>query len=91
MNPNKILAHLQGVLLNTIYHAGKIEKIIHQSTWRAHCGVTGRSKADKKRSMQLKVKEWFNINVTDDEADAIGLGKCAADTSSMGQHMEDWE
>ena len=33
----------------------------------------------KKRSMQHKAKEWHDITVTDDEADAIGIGKYVAD------------
>ena len=28
------------------------------NTWRHHCGVTGRTRIDKKRSMQNKAKKW---------------------------------
>jgi len=87
----KVLARLQGALLNTIFASKIIVQVVHSSTWRAHCKVTGRTKVDKKRSMQLLVKKWFDISVTDDAADAIGLGKYVADTSVRGMILESWE
>ena len=44
-----------------------------------HCGVKGKSRPDKKRSMQRLVKEWFGLNPTEDECDAIGIGKYFSD------------
>lgn len=83
------LARLQGVLMETCYEK-KIEYIIcPTNTWRHHCQVKGRSRADKKRSMQLKAKEMYDITVTDDEADAIGIGKYVADLS--GIQVTNWE
>jgi hypothetical protein len=32
--------------------------------------------------MQNLVKEWFDVSVTDDEADAIGIGKFLSDKYS---------
>lgn len=87
----KILAHLQGVLLNTIYEQ-KIPFIVCPTqTWRKHCGVKGKTKVDKKRSMQLLVKQWFDISVTNDEADAIGIGKYVAETIGKQYEITNWE
>ena len=62
------LARLQGILMETCYEK-KIEYIIcPTNTWRHHCGVTGKSRIDKKRSMQYKAKSWYDITVSDDEA-----------------------
>ena len=68
----------------------KIEyAICPTNTWRHHCGVTGRTRIDKKRSMQNKAKEWYDITVTDDEADAIGIGKYVADLYNI--QVINWE
>lgn len=69
------LARLQGILMETLYELKIPYKIAPTNTWRNYCGVKGRSRADRKRSMQLLVKEWFDINVSDDCSDAIGIGK----------------
>ena len=34
-----------------------------------------KNRADQKRAAQVKVKGWHNENVTQDEADAICIGK----------------
>lgn len=85
------LARLQGVLLDTCYEYGVPYKICATNTWRAHCGVKGVQRADKKRSMQLLVKKWFDISVSDDESDAIGIGKYAAETFSQQVEIVNWE
>lgn len=76
----KTLAHLQGVVIDTLFDNKIPFQIISPSTWREHCKVKGKTSPDKKKSMQRKVKEQFDISVTNDEADAIGIGKYMADT-----------
>ena len=49
-------------------------KVCPTNTWRSHCGVKGKTRVDKKRSMQNIVKKEFDVSVSDDEADAIGIG-----------------
>ena len=39
--------------------------------------------------MQNKAKEWHDITVTDDEADAIGIGKYVADLYNI--QVINWE
>jgi len=85
------LARLQGVLMDLCYELNIPFKVCSTNTWRAHCGVKGRQRADKKRSMQLLVKEWFDVTVTDDEADAIGIGKYIADTNKKQTEIVQWE
>ena len=55
-------------------------KVVNTNTWRNHCGVKGKSRIDKKRSMQLLVQEWFDMRPSEDECDAIGIGKYFCDT-----------
>ena len=41
--------------------------------------------------MQLLVKKWFDISVTDDESDAIGIGKYVAETFNKQTEIVQWE
>ena len=74
----KKLAHLQGVLENYCYENGFIYKVVPPATWRAYNNVKGKTRQDKKRSAQLIVKSLYDLNVTQDEADSILIGKWAA-------------
>lgn len=71
------LANLQGVLQNTIFEACIDSDTVYPSEWRAYCGINeGDQHRDaKKRAAQLKVKMWYNMNCSEDEADAICIGK----------------
>ena len=85
------LARLQGILMATCYDL-KVDYIVcPPATWRNHSGVKGRSRADKKRSMQNKIKEWFDITVSDDVADAIGIGKYINETHKKKVEIFNWE
>ena len=85
------LARLQGILMSTCVEQKVSYVVCAPATWRAHCQVKGRSRNDKKRSMQIKVKEWFDITVTDDVADAIGIGKYTSDTNKRNVKVFNWE
>lgn len=85
------LARLQGILMELCYDAQISYKVCPTNTWRAHCGVKGKQRNDKKRSMQLLVKGWFDISVSDDESDAIGIGKYLADTYTKQTEIVNWE
>jgi len=85
------LARLQGVLMELCYELDIPCQVCHTNTWRAHCGVKGRSRSDKKSSMQRLIKEWFDISITDDAADAIGIGKYVADTHKKKNEIISWE
>lgn len=71
----KVLAQLQGILIMLITEENIPLKIAPTPSWKSYCGVKGRSRADQKRSMQNLVKQWYDISVSDDESDAIGIGK----------------
>jgi hypothetical protein len=64
-------------------------RVCHTATWRNFCGVKGKTRSDRKRSMQLRVKEWYDVSVTDDCADANGIGHYAY--STMKPKIEVWE
>ena len=75
----KLLAQIMGALMITAMRAKVKVSTVLIPTWRHHCGVKGRYRADQKRSAQLLVKQWHDILVSDDESDAICMGKYYAD------------
>ena len=84
------LARLQGILMSTICELGIDYAICHTATWRAFCDVKGKTRSDRKRSMQLRVKEWYDVSVSDDCADAIGIGHYAV-SKAKKPTIENWE
>ena len=85
------LARLQGILMMVCSEQKVDYTIVPPATWRSYCQVKGRTRADKKRSMQTKVKEWFDITVSDDVADAIGIGKYTSDKHKKKVEVFNWE
>ena len=71
------LANLQGVLLDVIFEACIDSDLVRPSEWRSYCGINdGDSHRDaKKKQAQAKVKVWYDMTCTEDEADAICIGK----------------
>ena len=71
------LANLQGVLLDTLFEASIDHDTVYATEWRSYCGINeGNQKRDTKKQLaQDKVKLWYNKDCTQDEADAICIGK----------------
>lgn len=75
----KKLAHLQGIIMNYLYENNIEYKIVHQATWRKFNELKGKTRTDLKQNGQLKIKEKFKISVSNDVADAILIGRWAAE------------
>lgn len=71
------LANAQGVLVDTCFEEKVPWDLVYASQWRKYCnvgeGASGRE--NKKKLAQEKVKLWYNQDCTQDEADAICIGK----------------
>ena len=74
----KKLAHLQGVLKNYCFENGIPYDIVAPNTWKSYNNIKGKTRSDQKKSAQLRVKALYDIDVTQDEADAILIGRYAA-------------
>ena len=85
------LARLQGVIMITCKEMNIPFEIYPTNTWRQACGVKGRARPEKKRSMRQLAKKWFDITVTEDEADAIGIGKHTASQFGKAHTIYNWE
>lgn len=87
----KVLAKLQGVL-EYVAKKNEVEYyIISPATWKSHAGVTGKSRADQKKSAQLIVTRLYSIQTTQDESDAILLGKYGVDKFLKNNRMVNFE
>ena len=84
----KKLAHLQGVLMNYFYEKDIPCEILAPATWRAYSEIKGKTRTDKKKNAQLKVKRFYDVSVTQDEADAILIGRCGAHNSNANKIIE---
>ena len=72
----RTLANLQGVVLDTIFENNIPFDLAYSSEWRQYCGVgEGRGRENKKKQAQEKVETWYHQKCTQDEADAICIGK----------------
>ena len=70
------LANLQGVLLDAAFESCIDHGLVYAVEWRKYCGVgEGTGRENKKKQAQDKVKLWYNQDCTQDEADAICIGK----------------
>lgn len=85
------LARLQGILMETCYSLKVPYEVCPTNTWRHACGVKGKTRTDRKRSMQLLVKEWYDVMVTDDESDAIGIGHYLTTKVTRNTELINWE
>ncbi len=85
------LARTQGVLMETAFSLKLPFEIVPTNTWRSHAGVKGRTRTDKKTSMKLLIKQWYDVTVVDDIADAIGIGKYVSDRVVSAVTTEQWD
>lgn len=75
----KSLAQLQGCIM---YHLNNLNigyVFVEPSAWKSFCGIKGRKREEQKKNTIIYVKNKYNINVSEDIADAIGIGTWALD------------
>lgn len=70
----KILANLQGVIINLLVELNIGFEIIPPSRWKSWNGIKGRKREQQKENTKKKVKEIFERDFKEDEADAICIG-----------------
>lgn len=85
------LARVQGVLMECCFEQKIPYEICHTQVWRSHCGVKGKSRVDKKQSMKQIIKDLYDVSVTDDIADAIGIGKYMSEGIVTKSDIVQWE
>ena len=71
----RVLANLQGVIMDTLFELDVPSELVYSSSWRKELGISESGRENKKKAAQDKVKKWYDLNCTQDEADAICIGK----------------
>ena len=87
------LANLQGVLVDTLFEQCVDYDLVYSNEWRKYCGISDGDahRENKKKAAQDKVKLWYNQDCTQDEADAICIGKyfCSKLKRTWGESIYD--
>ena len=84
----KKLAYLQGVLINYFFENNIPYKIVSPAKWKSFSQIKGNKRIDQKRNAQLKVKSLYDINVSQDESDAILIGRWAVGDNKKTEMIE---
>lgn len=84
----KKLAHLQGVLKNYFFEKDIDYRVVPPATWRTHSEVKGNHRTDQKRNAQLKIKKLYDVTVSQDEADAILIGRWGVYNNKVNEIIE---
>lgn len=77
------LSQLQGVVMAFLFETNIGFTIIEPSAWKSCCGIKGRKRVEQKKNTQIFVKDTYNIDTCEDEADAIGIGTWAIQNIKM--------
>lgn len=70
----KVLAEVLGVLANNFYEQELLYITIESSKWKSFCQIKGKERKEQKENSIKFVKDFFGIDVNEDEADAINIG-----------------
>ena len=71
---HKILAEVLGVLEELCAELHIPHEIIHSQTWKSGLDIRGRDRATQKKNAQMYVRNNYDLNVSQDESDAICIG-----------------
>ena len=75
VNTFKLLSELLGVLKVCVLERGIEFEEVHVMKWRAKNEIYAKDRADAKRQAQAKVQELYGVKPTQDEAEAILIGR----------------
>ena len=71
----KTLAMLLGVIQELCYESKVGHEVVLPMVWRKHNGIAGKSRKEEKKAAQDLVFKKYGINVSDDVAEAILIGR----------------
>ena len=73
----QILGMLQGIIIAELFDNNLDFFIVPSVTWKSYCGIKGKNRMVQKENSIKYVLEKYGREVTDDEADAIGIADWA--------------
>ena len=65
--------------------------VVHVATWRSYCGISAKKRDEQKKMAQAKVRQWYAVDVSDDIAEAICIGKYLAEKYMRNNTIISWE
>jgi Holliday junction resolvasome RuvABC endonuclease subunit len=68
------LSQLQGIIMAYLFNINIGFTIIEPTAWKSCCKIKGRKRVEQKENTKIFVKEKYKAEVSEDEADAIGIG-----------------
>lgn len=68
------LSQFQGVLMAYFFNIDIGFTVVKPSEWKSYCKIKGRKREEQKKNTIAFVKDRFGFDVSEDEADAIGIG-----------------
>jgi len=68
------LSQLQGIIMAYLFKINIGFNLIEPTAWKSCCCIKGRKRVEQKLNTQKFVKEKYGFDVSEDEADAIGIG-----------------
>lgn len=74
----EVLAKLAGSLEVMLYESGYLVNVVKASEWRKRVGIKNRKRADVKKEAIEMVKEFYGLEVSDDEAEAVLFARAFA-------------
>ena len=69
------LAQLQGIIMAYLFTHDIPFTVIESTAWKSFIGITGKKREEQKKNTQKFVLDKYGLDVTDDEADSIGIAE----------------
>lgn len=70
----KQLSQLQGILMALLFERDIGFMTVEPTKWKSFCEIKGRKRVEQKANCIQMVKTKYKIEVSEDEADSIGIG-----------------
>lgn len=74
------LSQLQGAIMTIAFDEDIALYIIPPVVWKGHCEIKGKKRTEQKANTIKMVKQMYGLEVSEDIADAIGIGRYATET-----------
>lgn len=69
----RTLSQLQGIIMAYLFELDLPFYIVPSTAWKSCCHIKGKKREEQKMNTQKYIKETYGLDVSEDEADAIGI------------------
>ncbi len=68
------LSQLQGIIFSILFETNLSFTVVEPTAWKKFCSIKGRKREEQKASTIQMVRDQFDLEVSEDIADSIGIG-----------------